>query len=136
MRRLRISESLIERNFENSWQYKVLLNRSETQELVVGLLGLLYGLVDELEVFTTTRPICRFRCNEGLSRSARISPNEKLWRIELSQAELEAWLTFLTASLTDAPSVDHIDLIDETRTSDLQFTLAIIEGVYCGSAET
>lgn len=39
--------------------------------------------------------------------------------------ELEVWLKFLTTSLVGTPSVDHIDLIDETVERDLQFTLAI-----------
>lgn len=125
MRRLRISESLVERRFRDAWQYKILLNGSEVQELAIDLLGLLYGLVDELELSAAKRPAIRLKYDEDALRSAQISPNDTYWGIGLSQTELEVWLKFLTASLMGVPSIDHIDLINETHERDLQFTLAI-----------
>jgi len=125
MKRLHISEPFIERRFDDALQCRILLKESEIDNLAIHLLGLLYGLVDELEVSGVKPPTIRLRYDAVASVSARIAPKSAYWTIELSQTELEVWLKFLVASLVDTPSIDHIDLIDETPERDLHFTLAI-----------
>ncbi|MGH3773334.1 MAG: hypothetical protein ACRDRW_18385 [Pseudonocardiaceae bacterium] len=125
MRRIHISESLAERRSGDTWQYRVLLKGSEIQGLAINLLGLLYHLVDEFEVSGAKPPAIRLKYDTTAQASARIAPNDTHWTIRLSRTELEVWLKFLTTSLVGTPSVDHIDLIDETVERDLQFTLAI-----------
>ncbi len=125
MRHLRISESLVERRFRDTWQYRVLLKKSEIQGLAINLLGLLYDLVDEFEVSGANPPAIRLKYDTAALASAWIAPNGTYWTIGLSRTELEVWLKFLVASLVGIPSIDHIDLINETSERDLHFTLAI-----------
>jgi hypothetical protein len=126
MRRLYISESLVERRFRDTWQYRILLNKSEIQRFAIDLLGLLYDLIDGVEVSGANPPAIRLKYDAVALASARIVPNSTYWTITLSRTELEVWLKFLVTSLIGIPFIDHIDLIDETHEDiDLQFTLAI-----------
>lgn len=125
MRRLYISEPLVERRFSHSRQYRIVLTGSENQELTTNLLGLLYGLVDELEIHGATPLTIRLKYDAAAKVSGRITSSSTCWKIGLSQMELEVWLKFLASSLLDMVTADHIDLIDETPEKDFQFTLAI-----------
>jgi len=102
-----------------------LLTGSENQELATNLLGLLYGLVDELEMHGATPLTIRLKYDAAAKVSGRITSSSTCGTIGLSRMELEVWLTFLASSLLNMATVDHIDLIDETPEGDLQFTLAI-----------
>jgi hypothetical protein len=89
------------------------------------LLGLLYGLVDEVEISAGRPPAIRLKYDDTAFVSARITPSSTYWKIDLSLTELEVWLKFLTAGSMGMSCVDHIDLSNETPEEDLQFTLAI-----------